>query len=70
MQNYSEASLPPSDSFSQYSAGSAAGEPFFECPRQDPPGIVVDHRMQIRSRAIEQADDRHVQVEEFARRPE
>jgi len=54
------------DRFAQDVTRSAAAEPFLESPRQDPPGVVVDHRMKIRSRAIEQPDDRHVQMKEFA----
>jgi hypothetical protein len=40
----------------------AAAESFLESPRQDPPEIVIDHRMQIGSGAVEQSDDRHVQM--------
>ena len=51
--------------FAQYPTSSAATEPFLESPRQDSPGIVVDYRVQIRSRSIKQPDDRHVQMKEF-----
>ena len=50
-------------------SGPAAAEPVLESPRQDPPGIVVDHGMQIRSRSVEQPNDRDVDVKKLARIP-
>ena len=55
-----------SDRFTQDATRPAAPEASLETPRQDPPGIVVDHRMKIGSRSIEQANDRHIQMQEFA----
>ncbi len=52
--------------FAQDATRPAAPEPFLKTPRQDSPGKVVDHSMQIRSRPVEQPDDCYIQVEEFA----
>ena len=49
----------------QHPARSPTTETVFERPGQDPPGVVVDYGMQVGSRAIEQSDDRDVQVKEF-----
>jgi hypothetical protein len=34
----------------------------FQRPRQNPPGVVVDDRVQIHSSSVEQLDDRDVEV--------